>query len=94
MVRVLGREVSIEKFWSVADDMRGAGYEMGKETYVEVLEQFIKRKMMKDVVNLYDFAMGGANKPSIQDCTFLLGKVVVSKELDMDLFLKVVKAFT
>ncbi|GFZ18999.1 pentatricopeptide repeat (PPR) superfamily protein [Actinidia rufa] len=94
MVRVLGREDCIDKFWRVADEMRGAGYEMGKETYVEVLEQFIKRKMMKDAVDLYKFAMGGTNKPSIQDCTFLLRKVVVSKELDMDLFLKVVKAFT
>ncbi|XP_057482748.1 pentatricopeptide repeat-containing protein At3g02490, mitochondrial-like [Actinidia eriantha] len=94
MVRVLGREDCIDKFWRVADEMRGAGYEMGKETYVEVLEQFIKRKMMKDAVDLYKFAMGGANKPSIQDCTFLLRKVVVSKELDMGLFLKVVKAFT
>ncbi|KAL7232122.1 hypothetical protein ACSBR2_010190 [Camellia fascicularis] len=94
MLRVLGREDSIEKFWRVVDEMRAAGYEMGKETYVEVLGRFIHRKMIKDAVDLYEFAMGGANKPSVQDCAFLLRKIVVSEEVDMDLFLKVVKAFT
>ncbi|KAE9449404.1 hypothetical protein C3L33_18691, partial [Rhododendron williamsianum] len=72
----------------------GAGFEMARETYIEVLGQFVKRKMIKDAVDLYEFAMGDANKPSIQDFTFLLRKVVVSKELDMDLFLKVIQAFT
>lgn len=94
MVRVLGREDCIEKFWRVADEMRCVGFEMAKATYIEVLGQFVKRKMIKDAVDLYEFAMGGANKPSIQDCTFLLRKVVVSKELDMNLFLQVIKAFT
>ncbi|KAK6154939.1 hypothetical protein DH2020_009187 [Rehmannia glutinosa] len=51
------------------------------------------RKMIKDAVDLYEFAMIGANKPSAQDCIFLLKKIVVSKELDMDLFLKVVGVF-
>ncbi|KAG5527822.1 hypothetical protein RHGRI_028683 [Rhododendron griersonianum] len=94
MVRVLGREDCVEKFWRMADEMRGAGFEMARETYIEVLGQFVKRKMIKDAVDLYEFAMGDANKPSIQDFTFLLRKVVVSKELDMDLFLKVIQAFT
>ncbi|KAL6961083.1 hypothetical protein U1Q18_038846 [Sarracenia purpurea var. burkii] len=94
MVRVLGREDCIEKFWTVADEMRGAGYEMVKETYIKVLGRFIKRKMIKDAVDLYEFAMGGANNPSIHDCTFLLRKVLATKTLDMNLFLKVVKAFT
>uniref|UniRef100_A0A5B7A036 Pentacotripeptide-repeat region of PRORP domain-containing protein n=1 Tax=Davidia involucrata TaxID=16924 RepID=A0A5B7A036_DAVIN len=94
MVRVLGREDCIEKFWRVVYEMRGAGYEMEMGTYVKVLVRFVKRKMIKDAVDLYEFAMSGANKPSVQDCTFLLRKIVVSKELDMDLFLKVVKAFT
>ncbi|KAE9449402.1 hypothetical protein C3L33_18692, partial [Rhododendron williamsianum] len=96
MVRVLGREDCVKKFWRLADEMRGAGFEMARETYIEVLGQIVKRKMIKDAVDLYEFAMGGANKPSIQDFTFLLRKVVVNKDLDldMDLVLKVIQAFT
>ncbi|KAA8530505.1 hypothetical protein F0562_005214 [Nyssa sinensis] len=94
MVRVLGREDCIEKFWRVVYEMRGAGYEMEMGTYIKVLGRFVDRKMIKDAVDLYEFAMCGANKPAVQDCTFLLRKIVVSKELDMDLFLQVVKAFT
>ncbi|XP_059638442.1 pentatricopeptide repeat-containing protein At3g02490, mitochondrial-like [Cornus florida] len=94
MVGVLGREDCLDKFWRVVDEMKVAGYEMERGTYLKVLGRFIKRKMIKDAVDLYEFALNGANKPSEQDCTFLLRKIVVDKELDMDLFLKVVKAFT
>ncbi|KAK9271865.1 hypothetical protein L1049_002230 [Liquidambar formosana] len=74
--------------------MRSAGYEMEKATYVKVLGRFYKRKMIKDVVDLYEFAVGGVNKPSVQDCTFLLRKIVVSRDLDMNLFSRVVRIFT
>ncbi|KAA8547852.1 hypothetical protein F0562_004281 [Nyssa sinensis] len=94
MARVLGREDSIEKFWRVVYEMRGAGYEMEMGTYIKALGCFVKRKMIKDAVDLYEFATSGANKPSVQDCTFLLRKIVTGKELDMDFFLKVVKTFT
>nr|GMD55322.1 pentatricopeptide repeat-containing protein At3g02490, mitochondrial-like [Ipomoea batatas] len=94
MARVLGREDSTEKFWRVIGELRDAGYEMERATYVEVLEHFVKRKMIKEAVELYEFAMAGANKPSLQDCTLLLKKIVVSKELDLDLFSKVVRVFT
>ncbi|KZV46867.1 pentatricopeptide repeat-containing protein mitochondrial-like [Dorcoceras hygrometricum] len=93
MTRVLCREEYIEKFWKVVNEMRGAGYEMERETYFMVSERFVTWKMMKDAVNLYEFAMTGGNKPSVQDCIFLLKKIVVSKELDMDLFFKVVRVF-
>ncbi|KAG8366993.1 hypothetical protein BUALT_Bualt16G0026200 [Buddleja alternifolia] len=88
---VLAREESCEKFWRVVHEMRSKGYEMERETYVNVLERFVKRKMIKNAVELYEFAMIGENKPSADDCIFLLKKIVVGKELDMDLFLKVVK---
>lgn len=95
MARVLGREDSIDRFWKLVGDMRSAGCEMEVETFVKVLGRFCKRKMIKDAVELYEFAMAGANKPySQQCCTFLLRKVVASKELDMDLFSRVLKVFT
>ncbi|XP_060192311.1 pentatricopeptide repeat-containing protein At3g02490, mitochondrial-like [Lycium barbarum] len=94
MARVLGREESGEKFWRLVDEMRTAGFEMEREIYVRVLDNFVKRKMIKDAVDLYEFAMVGVNKPSSQDCTFLLKKIVVSKELDLNLFSKVLRVFT
>lgn len=93
LARVLAREDYTDRFWKVIDEMRAAGYDMEKGTYVMVLNQFIGRKMVKDAVDLYEFAMGGANKPSLHDCTFLLRKIVTSKELDMNLFSKVVSVF-
>ncbi|CAJ2669236.1 unnamed protein product [Trifolium pratense] len=94
MARVLGREDSIDRFWKLVGDMRSAGFEMEVETFVKVLGRFCKRKMIKDAVELYEFAMAGADKPSPPCFTFLLRKVVSSKELDMGLFSRVVKVFT
>ncbi|CAA2990699.1 pentatricopeptide repeat-containing At3g02490, mitochondrial-like [Olea europaea subsp. europaea] len=93
MARVLARVDYCDKFWKIVNEMRGAEYEMERETYVKGLRQFVNSKMMKDAVDLYEFAMIGENKPSIHDCTFLLKKIVVSKELDMDLFSRVVTVF-
>ncbi|KAF5457004.1 hypothetical protein F2P56_021143 [Juglans regia] len=94
MARVLGREDCIDRFWKVVDEMRSNGYEMEEETYVKVLGRFCKRKMTKDAVDLYEFAMAGARKPSVHCGTFLLRKVAVSKEFDMHLFSRVVRIFT
>ncbi|KAL3526663.1 hypothetical protein ACH5RR_011319 [Cinchona calisaya] len=93
MMRALACEDSSDKFWRVVDEMRNAGFEMDKDTYVGVFERFVKKKMIRDAVDLYEFAMGGLNKPSVQDCTFLLKKIVVGKDLDMDLFSRVVRIF-
>ncbi|KAL0332180.1 UNVERIFIED_CONTAM: Pentatricopeptide repeat-containing protein, mitochondrial [Sesamum calycinum] len=93
MARVLSKEEHTQKFWRVVNEMRSEGHDMERETYINILERFVKRKMLQDAVDLYEFSMLGGNKPSVQDCTFLLKKIVVSKELDMDLFLKVVQVF-
>ncbi|KAK7394326.1 hypothetical protein VNO78_14849 [Psophocarpus tetragonolobus] len=94
MTRVLGREDSIDRFWKLVGDMRSSGLEMEVETFVKVLGRFCKRRMVKDAVDLYEFAMAGANKPTVQCCAFLLRKVAADKELYMDLFSKVLKVFT
>ncbi|KAK7273227.1 hypothetical protein RIF29_14276 [Crotalaria pallida] len=94
MARVLGREDTIDRFWKLVGDMKDAGWEMEVETFVKALGRFCKRKMIKDAVELYEFAMAGKNKPSQDCCTFLLKKIVVSKELDMDLFSRVLKVYT
>ena len=94
MARVLGREDTIDRFWKLVDEMRSKGYEMEIETFVKVLGRFCKRRMIKDAVDLYEFAMAGGNKPSRECCTFLLKKIVAGKKLDMGLFSRFVKIFT
>ncbi|XP_021739333.1 pentatricopeptide repeat-containing protein At3g02490, mitochondrial-like [Chenopodium quinoa] len=94
MAVVLGRQECLYRFWIVIEDMKNAGYEIELDTYVKVLERFVKKRMMKDSVSLYEVAMNGANRPSRRDCTFLLKKIAVAKVLDMELFSRVVKAFT
>ncbi|XP_074309530.1 pentatricopeptide repeat-containing protein At3g02490, mitochondrial-like [Silene latifolia] len=94
MAIVLGREDCVDRFWNVLRDMRNDGFKLEKRTYIKVLGRFIDRKMMKDAVGLFEFVMDEANKPSRQDCTFVLRKLATAKELDMELFSRVVKAFT
>ncbi|KAL6572818.1 hypothetical protein OROHE_002294 [Orobanche hederae] len=93
MARILGKEDQSPKFWKFVNEMRGEGHDMERETYVHILDQFVDRKMIKDAVDLYEYAMIGGNKPSAHDCTFLLKKIVVSKELDIGLFMKVMGIF-
>ncbi|KAL8471893.1 hypothetical protein ACS0TY_028569 [Phlomoides rotata] len=93
MARVLGEEDHTEKFWRFANEMKSEGHEMERETYIHILGQFIKKEMIKDAVDLYEFAMNGEVKSSEEDCAFLLNEIVVSEELDMDLFSKVLGFF-
>lgn len=93
VARVLCEEDHSRKFWRVVNEMRSEGHEMERETYVHISDRFFKKKMIRDAVDLYEFAMNGGNKPPVQDCTFLLKKIVATEELDMDLFLKVVGVF-
>ncbi|XP_011012716.1 PREDICTED: pentatricopeptide repeat-containing protein At3g02490, mitochondrial-like [Populus euphratica] len=94
MARVLGREDCIDRFWKVIDEMRSNGFEMERGTFDTVLARFMSRKMIKEAIDLYEFAMTGANKPSAKCCTYLLRKIVVGKQLDMGLFSRVVEIFT
>ncbi|OIW05451.1 hypothetical protein TanjilG_12042 [Lupinus angustifolius] len=94
MARVLGREDSIDRFWKLLGDMRDARFDLEDKTFAIVLGRFYKRKMIKEAVELYEFAMASKNKPSRDICTIILKKIVVSKELDLDLFSRVLKVFT
>ncbi|CAI9109953.1 OLC1v1009896C1 [Oldenlandia corymbosa var. corymbosa] len=93
LLRVLASEGSSDKFWRAFMDMRTAGLEMDTDTYVYSSDRFVKKLMITDAVDLYDFAMRGLNKPSVHDCTFLLKKIAVGKELDIDLFSRVLRVF-
>ncbi|KAL5582036.1 hypothetical protein UlMin_014478 [Ulmus minor] len=94
MTRVLGREDCIDRFWKVIDEMRSFGFDLEVDTFAVVIGRFCKRRMIEDAVNLYEFAMAGVNKPSVHCCTFLLRKIVVGAQLNMDLFSRVVSIFS
>ncbi|KAE9595249.1 hypothetical protein Lal_00018888 [Lupinus albus] len=94
MARVLGREDSIDRFWKLLGDLRDARYDLEAETLAIVFGRFYRGKMVKEAVELYEFAMAGNNKPSRDHCTIILKKIAASKELDMDLFSRVLKVFT
>ncbi|WCJ25465.1 Pentatricopeptide repeat (PPR) superfamily protein [Euphorbia peplus] len=87
---ILAREDCMDRFLKVLDEMKSQNYELEVETFVKVCDRFVKRKMIAEVVDLYEFA---TIKPSVNSCTFLLKKIVASKELDMDLFSRVVRIF-
>ncbi|CAN0924589.1 Pentatricopeptide repeat-containing protein At3g02490, mitochondrial [Linum grandiflorum] len=94
IARILGREDCNDRFWKVTDEMKSKGYEMEDETFDKVLARFVKRKMNKEAVDLYEFAMKGKNKPSSSCCVFILRKILAAKQLDIGLFSRVVKIYT
>ncbi|GAB2300103.1 hypothetical protein Dimus_034142 [Dionaea muscipula] len=104
MALVLGRGDCVDRFWNLVREMRDAGYEMEMATYIEALSDFVGMRMMRDAVDLYDFAMAACeNKPpskSSSDCTttFLLKSIISASvdqlDMEMELFSKVVKVFT
>ncbi|KAF7129674.1 hypothetical protein RHSIM_Rhsim10G0062300 [Rhododendron simsii] len=105
MLRFLGTQGNpikgrIEKFWRVANEMRGAGFGLSGEFYDVSWSSLSSRWPLADAVDLYEFAMGFALKPSIRDCVVLLRRVVEevielpNPEVDMNLFHRVLKAFT
>lgn len=93
MARVLGREDCIEQFWEILHKMRSSGFEMERETFLKVINRFYKRRMIASAVDLFEFAMGGSEKPQFEDFIFLLKRVVVSKDLSTSLVSKVVRIF-
>ncbi|XP_010463658.1 PREDICTED: pentatricopeptide repeat-containing protein At3g02490, mitochondrial-like [Camelina sativa] len=94
MARVLGKEKFLDRFQHIIEEIRTAGYEMEMETYVRVSARFCQTKMIKEAVELFEFAMAGNNTPTPHCCSLLLKKIVTASKLDMDLFLRTVKAYT
>eukprot|EP00268_Persea_americana_P061884 TRINITY_DN7877_c1_g1_i1.p1 TRINITY_DN7877_c1_g1~~TRINITY_DN7877_c1_g1_i1.p1 ORF type:complete len:632 (+),score=126.76 TRINITY_DN7877_c1_g1_i1:171-2066(+) len=93
MIRILGRDDCVEDFWNMIKEMKGKGHEMDIDTYIKLLRQFLKRKMMKEAVELYEFMMEGPYKPSIQDCIVLLRQISLSGNPDLDLVFRVVRNY-
>lgn len=96
MARVLGKEKFLDRFQNLIQEMRSVGYEMEMETYVRVSARFCQTRMIREAVELFEFAMAGrrSNTPTGHCCCLLLKKIVTTKKLDMDLFSTTVKAYT
>ncbi|KAM3703997.1 hypothetical protein ACJW31_04G140900 [Castanea mollissima] len=93
VARVLGRDDSIELFWSVVEEMKSAGHEMDIDTYIKISRQFQKIKMMRDAVKLYEFMMDSPFKPSVQDCSMLLRSISANDNPNLDLVFRVAKKY-
>ncbi|XP_010251049.1 PREDICTED: pentatricopeptide repeat-containing protein At3g48250, chloroplastic [Nelumbo nucifera] len=93
IIRVLGREESIEEFWKMIKVLRTAGHDVDLDSYIKLSRQFQKSKMMKDAVELYELMMDGPYKPSIQDCSVLLRQISLTAKPDLDLVFRVVKKY-
>lgn len=93
MARVLGREDSVKEFWELIEEMKGEGVDMDVDTYIKLLRQFLKSKMMEEAVKLYEFMMDGPYKPSVQDCGILLRHISLTNTPNLDLVSRVVTKY-
>ncbi|ESQ45735.1 hypothetical protein EUTSA_v10010209mg [Eutrema salsugineum] len=92
-LRVLARPNSVAEFWSVVDEMKVAGHEVDLDTYIKVLRQFQKSRMMIEAVKLYELMMDGPFKPSAQDCSLLLRSLSAGHKPDLDLVFRVSRKY-
>lgn len=94
MIKLVGSNKYIDFFWILINEMGHKGYQMDIKTYIVVLRRFIKRKMMKDAVDLFIWMMdNGESKPSSQNCSRVLHELSLFSSPDIDLVFKVVEAF-
>ncbi|XP_015869825.3 pentatricopeptide repeat-containing protein At3g48250, chloroplastic [Ziziphus jujuba] len=93
IARVLCQHDSIEEFWSVIEEMKGADHDMDIDTYIKISRQFQKNKMMEDAVKLYELMMDGPFKPSVQDCSMLLRSISANDNPNLDLVFRVAKKY-
>lgn len=93
VARVLGREDCISDFWNILQKMQDLGHNIERDTYVKVINRLYKRKMINEVVKLYEFAMNSSEKPPVDDFSFHLRKILTCKELDVSLVTKIVRIY-
>lgn len=91
--RVLAGDDSIREFWSVVEQMKGAGHEMDIDNYIKISRTFQKNKMVEDAVKLYEFMMDSPYKPSLQDCSMLLRNISATENPDLDLVFRVARKY-
>jgi pentatricopeptide repeat protein len=94
MIKLVGSNKYIDLFWILINEMGHEGYHMDLKTYITVLRRFLKRKMMKDAVDLFIWMMAnGESKPSSQNCSTVLHELSLFSSPDIDLVFKVVETF-
>ncbi|XP_074590559.1 pentatricopeptide repeat-containing protein At3g02490, mitochondrial-like [Curcuma longa] len=93
MAQILAQKNRRNEFQDLFHKMRDRGHELEKKTYIEISQRFCRRKMIAESVDLYEFAMGGSEKPSPQDFLFLFKNVLVGENLDFDLITRLVHSF-
>ncbi|KAF9602016.1 hypothetical protein IFM89_024773 [Coptis chinensis] len=93
VLRVLGRQESVNEFWSVVKEMESAGYDIDMFAYRRLSKNFRRNKMIKTAVELYEVMMDSPNKPSLESCRILLWMISLDKNTDIDLAFRVFKKY-
>lgn len=93
ILRCLCREEAITEFWSMFKGMKDAGYVVDTDTYVQVMREFRKRKMVKDAVELFEHRMDSPFQYLPNDCSLLLRGIASTLDPDLDLMSRVVKKY-
>jgi len=93
LARVLARTDSIEKFWSVIEEMKSVGHELDIDTYLKISRMLQKNRMMEDAVKLYELMMDSSYKPSVKDCNFLLKSISEGDKPNLDLVFRFSKKY-
>ncbi|KAG9455327.1 hypothetical protein H6P81_008231 [Aristolochia fimbriata] len=93
VLKVLAREDSINEFWNTVKEMKAEGFEIDIDTYVKILRQLLKRRLIKEAVELHEMMMAGPYKPSIQDCSILLNYISINENPDLGLVRRVIKNY-
>lgn len=94
LAKILGTETSRGSFQEIFREMKSAGYKLEMLTYERFFYFFCLVNMTEEAVQLFEVAMAGSNKPLISDFHELLRKIVTSEKPDMDLFSRVLKAYS
>ncbi|KAL5064572.1 hypothetical protein RYX36_026309 [Vicia faba] len=93
VARVLARPASVDKFWSVLEEMKSVNHELDIDTYMNIEMQFVKNLMMEDAVKLYEVMMNGPYEPSARDCCVLLNAIATSDLPNSELVFRVSKKY-
>ncbi|XP_027124061.2 pentatricopeptide repeat-containing protein At3g48250, chloroplastic-like [Coffea arabica] len=93
ILRILCTEETIMEFWSIFEEMKDAGYVIDSDTYVEVMLEFQKSKMVKDAVELFEYRMDTPFKYLEGECGLLFNVISSTSNPDLDLMFRVVKKY-
>ncbi|KAK1272685.1 hypothetical protein QJS04_geneDACA016475 [Acorus gramineus] len=92
--RVLAKQDGLDGLWDFVREKRSTGSEMGIDAFRGIVSLLFRRDAVEEAVKLYEFVVSGrAEHPEEAHCSYLLSKIVVREDLDLDLVSRVTQGF-